>query len=118
MTRITISIHRITPLFCLMLAVFLCPLAKARWQEGFIDPSFKLLLELYPRNKPIVNPMVPRLNAKLAFNLYLERKAIFFYAGTDAGQAIPGAIMVNTESAIPIDILNRNQHKYRIIYCH
>ena len=36
-------------------------------------------LKLYPRNKEIVNPMVPRISAKSAFNLYNRGEGNIFF---------------------------------------
>ena len=95
------------------------------WAEEnkiYIHPSFELCLKLYPRNKEIVNPMVPRISAKSAFNLYREGKAIFFAAGSDKQALIPRAIRVNGQNGFeenpPIKFLRGHENKLVVIYCH
>jgi hypothetical protein len=94
----------------------------AEEKKVYIHPSFELCLKLYPRNKEIVNPMVPRISAKSAFNLYREGKAIFFAAGSDKQALIPGAIRINEGNGLfenpPIKLLREHENKIYVIYCH
>ena len=86
----------------------------------YIHPTFKLLLTLEPRKADIVNPMVPRISAKSAFNLYIEGKAIFFGAGQTKEGMIPGGIIMNGElmENPPIKFLRKHEDKLIVIYCH
>ena len=94
---------------------------RAEENKIYIHPSFELCLKLYPRENKIVNPMVPRISVKSAFNLYKERKAIFFYAGNAKRNMIFGAIMINNVNGLtenpPIEFLRKHEDKMFVIYC-
>jgi hypothetical protein len=61
--------------------------------KNYIHPSFALLLKMYPRSKPIINPQVPRISAQVAYPLYLNADAVFFSAGNLAhAHMVPGTI--------------------------
>jgi hypothetical protein len=109
-------------LLFLFQACFTGGLVGAEEKKVYIHPSFELCLKLYPRNKEIVNPMVPRISAKSGFNLYREGKAIFFYAGMQKLNMIPGAIMINDVNGLienpPIKFLKGHENKLFVIYCH
>lgn len=87
--------------------------------KAYIDPGFELCLKLYPRNKEILNPMVPRISAQTALKLSLEGKALFFAAGSANEPLIPGAINITGPMLEnpPIEFLRAHGDKMAIIYC-
>ena len=92
-------------------------------KKVYIHPSFKLLLTLYPRKKTqaIVRPMVPRIHAKTALNLYSTNKAIFFAGGEMAIKAaLPGAINITNDMLKnpPEKFLKKHRNKLIVIFCH
>jgi hypothetical protein len=94
-------------------------LVGAEEKKGYIHPSFELCLKLYPRNEKIVNPMVPRISAKSAFNLYREGKAIFFATGSIHSPLIPGAIRAigSLVDNPPMKFLQEHEDKMIVLYC-
>ena len=106
-------------LLFLLQACFTGGLVGAEEKKVYIHPSFELCLKLYPRNKEILNPMVPRISAKSAFNLYTEGKAIFFYAGANRLKLIPGAILIVEElnENPPMELLRKYENRIAVIYC-
>ena len=90
----------------------------AEEKKVYIHPSFELCLKLYPRKDEIVNPMVPRISAKSAYNLYKEGKAIFFAAGSSRQALIPGSTHVNHLEDPPIEFLKKHANRLIVIYCH
>ena len=92
-------------------------IAGIRMQSSTIHPTFKSLLIKYPRDKEIVNPQVPRIDAKLALNLYRSAAAIFIAAGEAAVKAsLPGAIPL--EQIKDPKKLKQIKHKLIILFCH
>ena len=95
---------------------------RAEEKKMYMHPSFELCLKLYPRSAEIANPMVPRITAKSAYNLYKEGKAIFFAAGSDSQAIFPGVIRINGKNGLmenpPIEFLRKNKDKLIIMYCH
>jgi hypothetical protein len=95
-------------------------------KKTLFHPSFEYLLKTYPRKAAIVNPMVPRIHAKSAYQLYVAGKAIFLYAGSSTsvagGALIPGAIAMDEKNGFcdnpPMELLNKFKDKMFIIYCH
>ena len=82
-------------LFVLTTAVLLLPILAEvdsnTKSKNLIHPSFAVLLKMYPRNKPIINPQVPRISARVAYSLYLKGAAVFFSAGNLAhAHMVPG----------------------------
>ena len=91
----------------------------AKSNKNYIHPTFKTLLQMYPRNHKIVNPMVPRISAEHAYNLYITSKAILCAAGSIAHKAeIKGMHRIpdnnGYKSAAYIKKLKRMQKNTRI----
>lgn len=114
------------PIF-ILIALSQCAICRSQatssqTTQKAIHPSFKLLLEMYPRKKDIVNPMVPRVHAKTAYNLYLKGQALFFAAGSVKQARFPGVILINEPNGLffnpPLHLINQNQGKALLIYCH
>lgn len=108
-------------ILCSFFVIFVTPVVIwAETKKVYIHPSFELCLKLYPRNKEIVNPMVPRISAKSALKLYMERKAIFFLAGGTKQALIPGAILLSKDMIEnpPVKFLKKHENSIVAIYCH
>lgn len=90
-------------------------------RKTYIHPTFAALLRIYPRNKPILNPQVPRISPQLAYNLYLQNKAVFFSTGNLAhGHNIPGTYPLPEGKEMQDSIIRkvkRIKNKYIILYC-
>lgn len=105
-------------LCCFLVLCGLKRVISAEEKKVYIHPSFELCLKLYPRPDEIVNPMVPRIDAKSAFNLYKEGRAIFFAAGSSHQALIPGSTHVNHLEDPPIEFLKKHANRMIVIYCH
>ena len=90
----------------------------AEEKKPYIHPSFELCLKLHPRDKEIVNPMVPRISAESAKTMYGTAAAIFIAAGGSAINAkLPGAIpLTHTLQQDPARLKKFND-KFIILFC-
>jgi len=84
-----------------------------------LHPSFAFLLKTQPRDKEIINPMVPRISAKSALSLYRTKRAIFIAAGGMAVKAkLPGAIPMTPSLHKNPMRLKKIKGKIIVIFCH
>lgn len=90
--------NMIVMLFFVIVYIFLSPEVSFSQKKGKISmhPSFRVLLQQYPRNEKIINPQVPRISAEVAYEWYRTNKALFFATG---GMAIKA----NLPRAIPLE---------------
>ena len=116
MKHIMISIMSGLLIIACVIEVYSQTKRKAR-----IHPTFSALLKTYPRNKPILNPEVPRISAKIAHNFYLANSAVFFSTGNLAhNHKIPRTYALpegkETHNSI-IKKVKRIKNKIIILYC-
>jgi len=88
----------------------------------YMDPTFRFLLKTQPRDdKTILRPMVPRISAKQAYNLYQANKAVLIAVGDSARKAgVVGAIPVSYNADLNsafIQKLKKVKNKYIILFC-
>ena len=108
-------------IICLVAIYFIAAIyaVGAEGSSTYIHPSFKLLLTLYPRGAPIVNPGVPRISAKSALSYYGSGKAIFIAAGEGSiGAGLPGAVPLTESLRLDPSGLKKYNDKLIIVFCH
>lgn len=112
-----VNLKTIGILCALVLSLVL--VGTASGQSAAIHPSFQALLKTHPRNKPIVNPQVPRISPRAALAYYGSRKAIFIAAGQGAIKAgLPGAINLTQTLKSDPSRLTKVKGILIIIFCH
>ena len=95
---------------------------RATEAEQKMHPTFKTLLELRPRDGPIIAPSIPRITPNQAYNLLMQGKAILIEAGPPDGQGhgIVGAQFVQYDDKLNpglIDGLKQINDKLIILFC-
>lgn len=106
----------------IIFSILTCPAVSATQSAGsatYIDPNFRQLLIHHPRNKPVINPSVPRISPAAALILYKSGKAIFIAAGQMAIKAnLPGAIPLTEKLRLDPSPLKKVGNIPIVMFCH
>lgn len=102
------------------LVFFMADTAAAKKQK--IHPSFKQLLQMYPRANPIHAPEVPRISPRDALALYKTNQAVFIEIINDSGKShgVYGAAALRFHDATKKSVVRKLKSikkKYIVFFC-
>jgi len=95
---------------------------KAKTNNKQIHPSFLHLLKTNPRNKKILYPSIPRVSAKQAYHLFVNKKAVLFGVGfgMNKNYTILGTIKIPDHRRMNPNLLKKLKkikNKYILVFC-